>query len=66
MKATASDVMRAVCVREDGQRFVFQYLPQYREQMLRLVTATAADPASAFDWDDAAAISNKIRGSHAT
>ena len=48
-----------VLVKHD-QRWVFRYLPGQEAVVVRSLAETAKDPASTFDWFDAAVLSHQV------
>lgn len=52
--------MRTITIERRGQHFVFRYQPGRECELLEAVADLAADPASAFDWSDAAAVSFQV------
>jgi len=57
----ASRDINVIALVKGGERYVFLYDDDSREQALRTLARQAADPALSFSWYDAAVLAQKVR-----
>jgi len=57
----ASRDINVIALVKGGERYVFLYDDDSREQALRTLARQAADPTLSFSWYDAAVLAQKIR-----
>jgi hypothetical protein len=63
MRHRASRDINVIALVKGGERYVFLYDDDSREETLRTLARYAANPDLSFSWYDAAALGHKVRGS---
>jgi hypothetical protein len=63
MRRMASRDINVIALVKGGERYVFLYDDDSREETLRTLARYASNPELSFSWYDAAMLSQKVRGS---
>ena len=63
MRRMASRDINVIALVKGGERYVFLYDDDSREETLRTLARYASNPELSFSWYDAAMLGQKVRGS---